>query len=56
MRDAAVSLLTGRRQGAARDPLIFAGAAIVFVAAAVCAGWLPARTASRLNPVTMLRG
>jgi putative ABC transport system permease protein len=39
----------------ARDPLTFAGAAAVLVAAAALAAWMPARRAARLDPVTVLR-
>jgi putative ABC transport system permease protein len=39
----------------ARDPMTFAGAAGVLVAAGVLAAWLPARRAARLDPATVLR-
>ena len=39
----------------ARDPLTFAGAAAVLVAAGVLAAWLPARRAARLDPAMVLR-
>jgi putative ABC transport system permease protein len=39
----------------ARDPVTFAGAAGVLVAAGVLAAWLPARRAARLDPATVLR-
>jgi ABC-type antimicrobial peptide transport system permease subunit len=39
----------------ARDPVTFAGAAAVLVAAGVLAAWLPARRAARLDPATVLR-
>jgi putative ABC transport system permease protein len=38
-----------------RDPLTFAGAASVLVAAGILAAWLPARRAGRLDPSTVLR-
>ena len=39
----------------ARDPLMFAGAAVVLVAVGVLAAWMPARRAARLDPATVLR-
>ena len=38
-----------------RDPVTFAGAAGVLVAAAFLAAWLPARRAAGLDPSTVLR-
>jgi putative ABC transport system permease protein len=38
------------------DPLVFASIAVMLVATAAAAIYLPARRASRLDPVTMLRG
>ena len=38
----------------ATDPLTFAGAAAVLLAAAALASWLPARRASRLDPAAAL--
>jgi putative ABC transport system permease protein len=38
-----------------RDPMTFAGAAVVLVAAGVLAAWMPARRAARLDPATVLR-
>ena len=40
---------------APRDPATFAAAAAVLVATAACAGYLPARRASRLEPIAALR-
>jgi ABC-type antimicrobial peptide transport system permease subunit len=40
---------------APRDMLTLAGAAIVLAAVAFTSGWLPARRASRVNPVLALR-
>jgi putative ABC transport system permease protein len=37
------------------DPVTFAGAAGVLVAAGFLAAWLPARRAARLDPSTVLR-
>jgi predicted permease len=39
----------------ALDPLALGGALIALVVSAVCAAWLPARRASRLDPVAALR-
>jgi putative ABC transport system permease protein len=38
-----------------RDPLSFAGAALVLTATGLLAGWLPARRAARIDPATVLR-
>ena len=38
-----------------RDPMMFAGAAAVLVAAGVAAAWMPAWRAARLDPATVLR-
>jgi putative ABC transport system permease protein len=38
------------------DPVVFALAAIVLLAAALVAAWLPARRAVRLDPAVVLRG
>jgi ABC-type lipoprotein release transport system permease subunit len=37
------------------DPMILAGAAAVLVAAALLSEWLPARRASRIEPMVALR-
>jgi ABC-type antimicrobial peptide transport system permease subunit len=39
----------------ARDPATFAVAATILAAVGVLAGWLPARRASRIDPVAVLR-
>jgi putative ABC transport system permease protein len=39
----------------ARDPVTFAGAALVLVAVAGIAAWMPARRAARLDPAMVLR-
>jgi ABC-type antimicrobial peptide transport system permease subunit len=38
-----------------RDPLTFAVAVSVLMAAGLLAGWIPARRASRIDPVRALR-
>ena len=40
--------------GQPRDPATFASAAIVLIAVAALAAWLPARRASRIDPATVL--
>ena len=39
----------------ARDPLTYAVVAIVLALVALCAAWLPARRAARVDPITALR-
>ena len=39
----------------ARDPVTFAGAATILAAVGALAGWVPARRASRIDPVAVLR-
>jgi putative ABC transport system permease protein len=41
---------------AAGDPLLYVGAALVLVTAAVISAWIPARRALRLDPAVLLRG
>jgi putative ABC transport system permease protein len=38
-----------------RDPLTFSAAALTLIAVATLAAWLPARRASRIDPVQVLR-
>jgi len=38
-----------------RDPVTFAAAALTLIAVAILAAWLPARRASRIDPVAVLR-
>ena len=40
----------------ARDPMTFAVAAAVLIAIALLASWIPARTATRIDPIQALRG
>jgi predicted permease len=40
----------------ARDPVTLAAAASMLTVVGLCAGWLPARRASRLDPTAVLRG
>ena len=39
----------------AKDPLVFAGAATILMAVAMAAGFIPARRASRIDPIVALR-
>jgi putative ABC transport system permease protein len=39
-----------------RDPLTFAGAAVILITTGLVAGWLPARRASRVDPTSVLKG
>jgi putative ABC transport system permease protein len=53
---AAARLMRGLLAGVApTDPLIVAAGAIIMLAVAAVAAWLPARRASRVDPVTVLR-
>jgi ABC-type antimicrobial peptide transport system permease subunit len=38
------------------DPLTFGGMALLFAGIAILASWLPARRASRSDPMVVLRG
>jgi predicted permease len=52
---AATSIAPFLFQVDARDPMTYSGTAAVLVAVGVLAAWLPARRASQLDPVTVLR-
>jgi ABC-type antimicrobial peptide transport system permease subunit len=54
---AAAKILSGILYGVrALDPIAFSAAALVMTTAAIIATWLPARRATRVNPVQALRG
>jgi predicted permease len=38
-----------------RDPIVFASAVLVLAAVALCAGWIPAQRAARIDPLNALR-
>ena len=58
----ALSLCAGKLVGSLlfqlepRDPLTLASAAIVLMSTGLVAGWLPARRASRVDPISVLKG
>ena len=53
---AAVRALANQLPGiSGHEPLVFAGAAILLASVALLACWLPARRATRVNPIEALR-
>jgi ABC-type antimicrobial peptide transport system permease subunit len=53
---AATRLAAARLVGVSpADPAIFSGALLVMLVAGVCAGWVPAMRASRVDPIRALR-
>ena len=53
---AAIALRSLLFQASPFDPLTTLGALVVLVAAALAASWIPARRATRVEPIRALRG